>query len=94
MTERCDEVHAWFGLSYANYFVMPRVILDAMPCEWQRAWVALMEELDNTFDLHGHGLEYEVHRRGERGRFVHDPLSAYRHPDRAMIDGLRRKEAT
>ena len=89
--ERHEHVSYWFGLSYANYYVMPRVILEAMPNEWQEQWVKLVNQIDETFDLSGMVTRYEVRVRGERGRYEPDPLNEYRHPDKAFIDSLRRK---
>ena len=43
-----DPVHTWFGLTYSSYFVMPRMALQAMPLEWQRKFVSLMEEANAT----------------------------------------------
>jgi len=37
-------IHGWFGLSYSNYFVAPRMMLQAMPLEWQQKFIALMDE--------------------------------------------------
>lgn len=39
-------IHGWFGLSYCSYFVMPRVAMEAMPHEWQRKFIGLMDEAD------------------------------------------------
>jgi len=33
---------------------------------------------------------FTVNRRDERGRFLADPLSQYRHPDRALIGRFRK----
>lgn len=43
------DVHAWFGLSYSNYLVIPRTLLQSMPKEWQRDFVAKLSELDEAF---------------------------------------------
>jgi hypothetical protein len=43
------DIHAWFGLSYASYLVIPRTLLQSMPGEWQLAFVALLEDLDEAF---------------------------------------------
>jgi hypothetical protein len=77
-----EPVHNWFGLTYANYLVVPRVLLQSAPEEWQRKFVRLMHDLEMLFPDH-QGHEYWV-RRKERGqdgrlRFVHDPLAFYRH---------------
>jgi hypothetical protein len=65
-------VHAAFGLSYASYFCVPRIVLEAMPVEWQRQFVALMTKLPQL-------PTYDVQLRDEKGRFVKDPLADYRH---------------
>lgn len=41
-------VHIWFGLTYSNYFVIPRMAMEAMPLDWQRRFVALMDEASDT----------------------------------------------
>ena len=43
------DVHAWFGLSYANYLVLPRSVLQSMPDEWQRRFTSLMDEMNDAF---------------------------------------------
>lgn len=52
-------VHEWFGLTYANYFVVPRVLLQEQPLDWQRRFIALMDEISD--DL-GKTPEYMVLR--------------------------------
>lgn len=49
-----EAVHTWFGLSYANYLVLPRSVLQSMPPEWQVRFVAMLDELNFAF---GH-LDY------------------------------------
>jgi hypothetical protein len=44
-----DPVHAWFGLSYSNYLVLHRTLMQSMPVEWQRRMVACLEELRAAF---------------------------------------------
>ena len=46
------DVHTWFSLSYANYYVVPRAVLQSMPEEWQHRWVALQEELEAKMREH------------------------------------------
>lgn len=43
-------IHGFFGLSYANYLVVPRAVLQSMPLEWQERFVACLRELGHTFD--------------------------------------------
>ena len=44
-----EAVHGWFGLSYANYAVLPRTLLQSMPEDWQCQFVALMDVFDTTW---------------------------------------------
>ncbi len=55
-----DAVHRWFGLSYANYLVLPRTLLQSMPAEWQRRFVGCLEELDAAFAGEDRADSYEV----------------------------------
>ena len=32
---RSERLSRWFGLSYASWLTMPRVMMEAMPEEWQ-----------------------------------------------------------
>jgi hypothetical protein len=75
-TDFCKEdVHGWFSLTYSNYFVIPRSILQSMSSEWQHKFVGLMDEATELYG--GYDMTYTVHKRDERGRFVSDPLSNY-----------------
>jgi hypothetical protein len=48
--ERLDgPVHLWFGLTYSNYLVLPRTLLQSMPVEWQTAFTDLLDELTVAF---------------------------------------------
>jgi len=56
-----EAIHGFFELSYASYLVLPRSVLQSMPPAWQRAFVALLRELDETIDWRPKaGLHYEV----------------------------------
>jgi hypothetical protein len=66
-----------FGLTYAAYAVFPRRVLQSMPLEWQQKFVALIDELDETFPQHVSG-EYTVLAK-KNGKFVKDPMRDYRH---------------
>ena len=45
-----DSIHQFFGLSYAEYLVLPRSVLQSMPAVWQRRFVDCLMELDATID--------------------------------------------
>ncbi len=47
--EDCDYLHMWFGLSYASFLTLPRVLMQEMPLEWKNKMAALLEEYDNTY---------------------------------------------
>jgi len=44
-----EALWGWFGLSYASFCVLPRVLMCAMPDEWQAKMAALLEEYEETF---------------------------------------------
>lgn len=44
-----QDVHSYFGLTYSTYLVLHRTLLQSMPKDWQHAFVALLEELDEAF---------------------------------------------
>lgn len=84
-----EPIHSWFELSYAQYLTVPRSVLQSMPVEWQRRFVACLEEMDRAIDWRpDHGryrvelrLEVEkfdggVYERGW-GRLIADPLRDY-----------------
>lgn len=43
------KLSCWFGLSYASFVVMPRILMEAMPDAWQGRMTALLTELDDAF---------------------------------------------
>lgn len=48
MAEPVD-IHTWFSLTYANYLVLPRSVLQSMPEEWQHRFTAIMDEAQAAF---------------------------------------------
>lgn len=50
--ERAEEheaIHVWFELTYANYLVLPRSVLQSMPDEWQQRFVGALREMEDAF---------------------------------------------
>jgi hypothetical protein len=45
------DIHAFFGLTYSSYLVLPRTMLQSMPDKWQEQFVKLIEEIDKTLVL-------------------------------------------
>ena len=74
-----DRLHGWFGLSYAQFLTIPRLVMQSMPDEWQGKMAALLEELDDAFDWRPTEGRYWVRLRDEGGRFIAAPLGDYRH---------------
>jgi hypothetical protein len=44
-----EAIHGWFGLTYSNYQVLHRTLMQSMPAEWQRRMVACLEELQAAY---------------------------------------------
>jgi len=82
----------WFGLSHASFLTLPRVLMHAMPEEWQDKMTVLLEEYDNTFtnqpDI---GTRVQI---TQNGKLVKTPewLINYRHPDKLTIEEVKNKE--
>jgi hypothetical protein len=55
-----ESVHGYFGLSYANYLVIPRTLMQSMPDEWQNRMVRCLEELNIAFRHIEQAEAYEV----------------------------------
>jgi hypothetical protein len=70
------DIHTWFSLTYANYLVLPRAILQSMPVEWQNGFVCHLEALQEAYS-HMDFPEYRVTCVDERGRFTKDPTPHY-----------------
>jgi hypothetical protein len=80
----------WFGLSYASWLTLPRVLMHAMPDDWQGRMAVLLSEFDAAFPNmpEGHSTRVQV---TVNGRLVPTPqwLSNYRRPDRHAIAQIR-----
>jgi hypothetical protein len=86
------DIHTYFGLSYADYLVLPRSVLQSMPEEWQLKFVSLLDELDETewrdllpegmykVEYRNYGYSYNVESEQEEFTWKeekHDPLMNY-----------------
>ena len=89
-----ERLWLWFSLSYASWLTMPRVMMHAMPDEWQDRMAALLEEWDAHWDS-SDMPNTRVQAVGERGRITRFPswLLNYRHPDRRALNALLRLPA-
>lgn len=64
------EIHRWFELSYNSYLILPRVMLQEMPHEWQAKLVAL---LDEAYEMGVVTPNMPVSMKNNRGRFIRVP---------------------
>ena len=55
-----EDVHTYFGLSYANYLVLPRTLLQSMSEAWQHQFVGLVNELHDAFEHVKQAPTYQV----------------------------------
>lgn len=86
-------IHLWFGLTYANYLVLPRTLLQSMPLAWQERFVGCLGELEAAFGHVDQANQYMVRAKDTNGRFIADPVPHYNRgrtyvaPE--LIDGSR-----
>lgn len=79
----------WFGLSYAAWCVLPRVLMCAMPDDWQKRMAILLEEYSDAYPNHPDTDCLVLSRKGQR--FLKWPgwLTNYRHPNETEIENAR-----
>lgn len=93
-TEGRTSLSCWFGLSYASWLTLPRVLMEAMPDEWQARMAALLREYDEAFpnqpDI---GTRVQATHPGSK-ILTSMPgwLQNYRRPDRDAIDACRGRD--
>jgi hypothetical protein len=80
-----SDLQLWFGLSYASFAVLPRVLMEAMPFEWQDKMAALLMEYDEAFPN-----QPDISTRvqvTQNGKLIKTPswLINYRRPDKEAI---------
>lgn len=85
-----DKLWRWFGLSYASYLVLPRVLMHEMPDEWQEKMAELLEEYDEKFSKwpEEYGTRVQLI---QDGKLVKTPewIINYRHPDLKKISEIK-----
>ncbi|MDY1463160.1 hypothetical protein SOJ57_01865 [Pseudomonas aeruginosa] len=87
-----DQLWAWFGLSRSAYAVLPRVMMHAMPDDWQRRFAELMNEWDDHWPNQP-DINARVHIT-QNGLYISTPkwLLDYRHPDHNQLNAMRGKD--
>lgn len=85
-----DALWEWFGLSYATWLTLPRVLMHEMPDVWQSKMADLLNEFDETW---GNAPDLSCHVMIKEGnRFVKMPAWVeYRHPDREFLETFKTK---
>lgn len=79
----------WFGLSYASFLTLPRVLMHDMPDDWQKRMAVLLEEYGDAFPNQPRlGTRVQCTVDNKLAKFP-EWLLNYRHPDKAEIDKLR-----
>jgi len=85
-----DEINRWFGLTYASWLTIPRVLLQDMPDEWQAKFVALLEEYENSYPNQP-ATGTRVQLTDLNNKLIKTPewILNYRRPDFNMLAELR-----
>lgn len=81
-------VHTAFGLTYANYLVLPRAVLQSMPLEWQEKFVKLLGDANDACRRAGvlTAHAYRVQPVSMNGRYVRDEIPHYRHAPKLFTE--------
>jgi hypothetical protein len=58
--DEAPDVHTFFGLSYANYLVVPRTLLQSMPDQWQQRFTGILSEMQEAFGHVPQAAAYKV----------------------------------
>lgn len=91
-----EALRTWFGLSYASWLTIPRVVMEQMSDEWQGKMAALLKEYANEAKHQPDvGTRVLITRNG---KLVKTPewVINYRYPDkhalRTLFGGLTPRE--
>lgn len=80
-----EPVSTWFELTYSSYLVLHRSVMEAMPVEWQRKFVALLEEArEAARDIKDLPTNFQV-RAKINNKYAHDPYADYRRGPRPKL---------
>lgn len=84
----------WFGLSRSSYLTLPRVLLHAMPNEWQGKMAKLLQEYDETF-INWPDFGSRVVVTDPSNKLIPTPewLVNYRRPDLEKIEELKGRKS-
>lgn len=81
----------WFGMSYASFAVIPRVLMHAMPDAWQGRMALLLEQYDHAFPAQPDVGTRVMFTNLAGSKLVSGPkwMLNYRHPDSHEIERVR-----
>jgi len=84
-----DALWTWFGLSYAAWLVLPRVMMHAMPDEWQAKMADLLTQWNATW-RNMPDVATSVTLRSH-GKIIPAPdyLTNYRYPDTDALESMK-----
>jgi len=69
----------YFGLSYAHWLVLPRLMLQSMPVKWQKKFFAMVSEMYERLEQpYPKDVELVVSMK-RHNKFVKNDLPEYRH---------------
>jgi hypothetical protein len=79
-----EAVSCFFSLSYANYFVLNRTVLEQMPGAWQEQFVGMLHDMVAAAEAGNVTLphHFRVHAVTDGGKYTKDPIPHYRHAPR------------
>lgn len=88
-----EDVNHSFGFTRASFQVLPRVLMEAMPKDWQDRYCKLLQEFEEAFP-DAPDYKYALSARDDKGRFVKIDrrLCQYRRPDFEALDEWRGKD--
>lgn len=88
VNETDEPIHEHFGLTYANYLVLNRTLLQSMPIEWQRRFVACLEDLNVAFDHVEQAETFFVH-----AAIARELWELSEHERKQVLEGLVTRES-
>jgi hypothetical protein len=81
-----DDIQKWFGELEATHVVFHRSIIQSMPENWQKRFLALVTELSCTCTRNGVPVpKLVVVAVDEGGKLVADPLADHQHGKRDVF---------
>lgn len=87
-----EPINEWGVLYRTQYLVLDRTMLEAMPIEWQKRFIEVVDDVEDVFDFSSEKwqhLEYLVKPK-DNGRFIANPWGSYRYPNRQYIESVKK----